>query len=304
MNKLFSEEALTMLGLTTARIAVWVVCSFIVWLLAKRLVDRMEKKILAKAQVEGEPPTESARRIDTLGRLLQQGIFLLLIGVVTLGVLREIGIEIGPILASAGVVGLAVGFGAQNLVRDIISGFFLLLENQVRVGDVATVNGTGGLVEELNFRTIVLRDLSGVVHVFPNGSITTLSNQTRGWSGYVMEIGVAYKENIDHVIAVMKNVSADMKKDHSWGRFMLEVIEVFGVDSFADSAVVIKARLKTRPLKQWDIGREYLKRLKVAFDSEKIEFPFPQRTLTIGAGMGPLLEKIFLSKQEKPVQSA
>jgi len=197
-------------------------------------------------------------------------------------ILKEFGVEIGPIIASAGIVGLAVGFGAQNLVRDIISGFFIILENQIRVGDVAIVNGTGGLVEKINFRTTVLRDLGGVVHIFPNGTIDTLSNLTNEWSANVFEIGVAYRENTDRVIEIMQQVGQTMLDDEKFGRLMLEAPEIFGVDKFADSAVVIKGRIKTKPIRQWEVGREFLRRVKFAFDENNIEIPFPHRSLYFG----------------------
>lgn len=146
--------------------------------LVKRLLQHMQQQLTKKAQVEGEPPSESAKRVETLTRLVRQAVNLILLITVFLVVLRELGVNIAPILAGAGILGLAVGFGAQNLVRDVISGFFFILENQVRVGDVAIINGTGGLVEAVNFRTIVLRDVSATVHVFPNGTIDTLSNMT------------------------------------------------------------------------------------------------------------------------------
>jgi len=228
-------------------------------------------------------------------RLLRQGALIALWVTVLLVILKEVGVEVGPILASAGILGLAVGFGAQNLVRDVISGFFFILENQVRVGDVAIVNGTGGLVEKVNFRTIVLRDLAGVVHVFPNGAVSTLSNMTNEWSAYVFDIGVAYKEDTDQVVAIMQQVGAELKKDEILGPFMLEEPEIFGVDKFDDSAVVIKGRIKTKPIRQWQVGREYLRRIKQAFDAGGIEIPFPHRTLYFGEVSKPvdvqLLEK-------------
>ncbi len=168
------------------------------------------------------------------------------------------------------------------MFRDVISGFSLILENQVRVGDVAIINGTGGLVEAVTFRTVILRDLSAVVHVFPNGSINTLSNMTKGWSAYVIDMGVAYKEDTDRVVEVMQHVADEMKTDPYYGASMLDTIEIFGVDDFADSAVVIKARLKTLPIKQWEVGREYRRRLKKAFDENGIEIPFPHLSVYMG----------------------
>jgi small-conductance mechanosensitive channel len=199
-----------------------------------------------------------------------------------------VGVNVTPILASAGVVGLAVGFGAQNLVKDFVSGFFLILENQIRVGDVAIINGTGGLVEAITFRTIVLRDQAAVVHVFPNGSINTLSNMTKDWSAYVIDVGVAYREDTDRVVEVMRRVAGELQSDPQYGSAMLEPIEIIGVDAFTDSAVIIKARLKTLPIRQWMVGREYRRRLKKAFEAENIEFPFPQRTVLMADAKAPL----------------
>lgn len=255
------------------------------WLLMKALqksLQRLERHLVCKGEAEGETPSESQKRVETIVRLIRQGCQLALWLTVSLVVLQEFGVEIGPIIASAGVVGIAVGFGAQNLVRDVISGFFIILENQIRVGDVAIVNGTGGLVERINFRTTVLRDLGGVVHIFPNGTIGTLSNLTNEWSAYVFEIGVAYKENTDQVIAVMREVGREMGQDEKYGKYMLEEPDIFGVDKFADSSVVIKGRIKTKPIRQWEVGREYLRRIKHAFDANNIEIPFPHRSLYFG----------------------
>lgn len=248
----------------------------------KILLRRLEQKLVALAETRGEVPMEARKRAETLVRLLRQGVVIVVWLVGALVALREIGLEIGPILASVGVAGLAIGFGAQNLVKDVISGFFLILENQVRVGDVAVINGTGGLVEQLNFRTTVLRDLQGTVHVFPNGNIETLANLTKEWSAFVFDIGVAYKEDVDRVIPIMRRVGNEMRADNYFGPSILEDIEIFGVDDFADSAVVIKGRIKTLPIKQWEVGREYRRRLKQAFDQEGVEIPFPHRTLYFG----------------------
>lgn len=263
---------------------------FIAWVCMKILqsfLGRLERRLLRKSQETDEPASESEKRIETISRLLRQAIMLLLWLTAILVVLKELGVEIGPIIASAGIAGLAVGFGAQNLVRDIISGFFIILENQVRVGDVATINGTGGLVEKINFRTIVLRDLAGVIHIFPNGTITTLSNLTNEWSAYVLEIGVAYKEDTDKVVEVMRQIGAEMLRDPEFGAYMIEEPEIFGVDKFADSAVIIKGRIKTKPIRQWAVGREYLRRLKYAFDQQNIEIPFPHRTIYSGEQTKP-----------------
>lgn len=275
------------------RIALILSFAWIVMALVKRLLNRLEKRLLRSSVAEGEPPSESAKRVETIVRLLRQAALLALWATVALVVLKEIGVEIAPIIASAGIVGLAVGFGAQNLVRDIIAGFFFILENQVRVGDVAVVNGTGGLVEKINFRTIVLRDLGGVVHIFPNGTVTTLSNLTNQWSAYVFDVGIAYKEDTDRVIAIMKQVGKELAEDPEFSPLMLEPPEIFGVDKFADSAVMIKGRIRTKPIRQWAVGREYLRRIKYAFDENGVEIPFPHRTLYVGEESKPFNLKIL-----------
>jgi small conductance mechanosensitive channel len=231
---------------------------------------------------------EATKRINTLlgilkglGKIIIWSVFIMIF-------LKKIGIDIAPILAGAGILGLAIGFGAQELVRDFISGFFILLENQVRAGDVAIINGTGGLVEKIEMRTMTLRDFSGVVHVFQNGKINTLANMTKEWSAIVFDIGVAYKEDVDQVIKVMQEVGEKMVNEDDYKEVISEPLEIFGLDQFADSAIVIKARLKTTPGEQWRLGREYRKRLKVAFDNEGIEIPFPHTTVYWGEKIDPL----------------
>lgn len=269
--------------------------------LVQRFLNRLQKRLLSNSEAVGEPPSESAKRVETIVRLLRQAALIAIWATVSLIILKEVGVEIAPIIASAGILGLAVGFGAQNLVRDVIAGFFFILENQVRVGDVAVVNGTGGLVEEINFRTIVLRDLGGAVHIFPNGAVTTMSNLTSQWSAYIFDVGVAYKEDTDRVIAIMKKVGEDLAEDPAFKALMLEPPEIFGVDKLADSAVIIKGRVRTKPIRQWAVGREYLRRIKYAFDENNIEIPFPHRTLYVGNESKPLnlqiLEKYQRDKE-------
>lgn len=250
-------------------------------------LQRLEGLLVKAGEATEAVPGATGKRVATLTGLLRTLATVLLwvvVGVICLG---QLGVDITPILAGAGIVGLAVGFGAQNLVRDLISGFFLVLENQVRVGDVAIVNGTAGLVESITYRTIVLRDLSGVVHVFPHGTVGTLSNMTMDWSAYVLDVGVAYKEDTDRVVAVMRRVDEELRRDPAFTEMILEPVEVFGVDRFGESEVVIKARLKTRPIQQWAVGREYRRRLKKAFDAEGIEIPFPHRSITVGEASKP-----------------
>ncbi|MDF7798566.1 mechanosensitive ion channel family protein [Pontiellaceae bacterium B1224] len=287
MQQLFNDVNWNAVMKTGIRILVIIIAGLILSKVINSLIERLKKRLIDKSRQEGEPPSESGKRVETLTRLLWQSFSLTIWIMVMLSILKEVGAKIGPILAGAGVAGLAVGFGAQNLVRDIISGFFIILENQIRVGDVAIINGTGGLVEKIRFRTTILRDLGGVVHVFPNGSISTLSNMTNEWSAYIFDIGVAYKEDTDRVIEVMEKVGREMKEDDTFGRLMIEEPDIFGVDKFGDSAVVIKGRIKTKPIRQWEVGRQYLRRIKHAFDAQGIEIPFPHRSIYFGENSKP-----------------
>lgn len=256
--------------------------------LVRASLRRTEARLVAEKTRDQPVPGDDVRRAQTLIKLLRQVIVAVVWVMAVLMALGEVGINVAPILAGAGVLGLAVGFGAQNLVRDIISGFFMIFENQVRVGDFATINGTSGQVEKITLRTLVLRDVEGVVHVFPNGTITTLANRSTGWSAFVADVGVAYKEDTDRVSDVIRSVAAEMRADPASGPLMIEDVEVLGVDRFADSAVIIKVRLKTLPLKQWVVGREFNRRLKKAFDREGIEIPFPHVSLYAGEATRPI----------------
>ena len=261
-------------------------------------LGKLQQVLLTWREREDKERIANEKRVNTLTGLLRT-ICLTLVWVVGIVMsLDQIGLDITPILAGAGIVGLAVGFGAQNLVRDVINGFFMILENQIRVGDVAVVNGTGGLVEAMSFRTMTLRDLSGTVHIFPNGTVTTLANMTKEWSAYVMDIGVAYKEDTDRVAEVMREVGEDLQQDPQIGGKILEPIEILGVDAFGESEVVIKARIKTHPIEQWAVGREYRRRLKKAFDRENIEIPFPHRTLYMGEASPPWQKKVEVRSEK------
>ncbi|MGE5243315.1 MAG: mechanosensitive ion channel family protein [Betaproteobacteria bacterium] len=248
------------------------------------MVRRFEEEIRHDEAVNA---LERVKRARTLGALIENVSSVAIAATAALMILKELQVDIMPILTGAGIAGLAVGFGAQTLVRDIIGGFFMIFENQVRVGDVAVINGTGGLVEAINLRTIVLRDLEGVVHVFPNGAIDRLANMTRDFSYYVVDVGVAYKEDTDVVAAVLEEVGAGLQADPAYGPNILAPLEVLGVDAFGDSAVTIKIRIKTVPLKQWDVGRELRRRIKKAFDARRIEIPFPHLSVYFGEASRP-----------------
>lgn len=292
------QALLLLAGTAMLRMAVIVVIAWALIRFTLVSLRRLERTLVERGKVAGEAPAETVKRIETLMRLMRQAVIIGVWSIAVLVLLRELGVEIMPILASAGIAGLALGFGAQNLVRDVIAGFFIILENQVRVGDVAVVNGTGGLVEQINFRTMVLRDLTGTVHVFPNGAITTLSNRTRDWSGNVLDIRIAYKEDTDRAVEIMKAVGAELTRDDYFGPKMLQDVEVFGVDDLAESAVILKGRLRTKPGSQWEVGREYRRRLKRAFDDAGITIPFPHQTVYFGDAGDPLAVRMLAEGEE------
>jgi moderate conductance mechanosensitive channel len=240
--------------------------------------------------------TEAQKRARTIGKIISNAALVFILGVATMMVLSEFGINIAPIITGAGIVGLAVGFGAQNLVRDVISGFFLILEDQIRVGDVAKINGVGGMVESIRLRTTTLRDAEGVVHIFPNGGITAVSNMTKEYSYSVIDVGVAYKENVDRVMESLESIGAEFAKDPNFAPMLLGQLEILGVDSLAESQVVIKIRIKTLPLKQWTVGRELRRRIKNTFDALNIEIPFPHLSVFIRENSESVNEKGQCSK--------
>jgi small conductance mechanosensitive channel len=230
---------------------------------------------------------DTEKRVRTLTALLRSIVFVLVLGVAVVMVLKELGLDIAPILAGAGILGLAVSFGAQNLVRDIISGFFIIFEDQVRVGDAAVINGKSGTVEEIKFRTIAIRDLDGTLHIFPNGSITQLSNQSRDWSRYIVDVRVAYGENLDYVIGTLREIGKGLSVDKVFESLILEPMDVLGVDSFGPSEVVIRCMLKTLPQKQWGAGRELRKRIISGLIDKGIEIPYQNVSVFPGRRGGP-----------------
>ncbi len=269
-------QMLVWMTTTGLRVLVIIVVSIVlVRVLAKvssRLIGRLKR----------EKDIEAVKRIDTLESVVNF-VIIILVGIVgSLMVLSALDIDISPLLATAGIAGVAIGFGSQQLVQDIISGFFILMEDQIRVGDVVEIAGKGGLVERINLRMTVLRDLSGNVHFVRNGMIDVITNMTKDYSRYVFNIGVAYRENVDRVIEVIREVDEDLRADANFSPHILEPIEILGLDQFADSAVIIKARTKTAPIQQWTVGREFNRRLKKRFDELGIEIPFPHQTIYFG----------------------
>lgn len=225
---------------------------------------------------------EAVQRAETLGRVFRYMAAVAISLVAGMLVLSELGVSVAPILGAAGVVGLAVGFGAQALVKDYFTGFFLLIENQIRQGDVVQLGSHAGLVEEVTLRYVCLRDYDGNVHFVPNGTITSVVNMSRGYAYAVMDVSVAYREDLSRVMKVMQETAASMRADLTFMDRILEDFEMAGVERWDDSAIIIRGRFKVAPLQQWDVRRAYLLRLKNRFDAEGIEIPFPQ--LAIHAG--------------------
>lgn len=249
------------------------------------LALRVMRKILERLRLHVQADLddlERIKRLNTLERVFRYVATGIIVLVGSMLVLSELGISIAPILATAGVLGIAIGFGAQSLVKDYFIGFFLLLENQVRQGDVVEVAGKGGLVEEMTLRYIRLRDYEGSVHTIPNGTIDTVTNRSRGFAFALIDIGVAYREDLDAVYAVMREVAAAMRADPELGAKIEEDLDIAGVDNWAESAVVIRCRFKVKPLEQWNVRRAFLYRLKKAFDVAGIEIPYPHLTLYAG----------------------
>jgi len=259
------------------RVTVIVLAAWVITGVLQRAVRRLRERIAARMD-----DRESAKRAETLGRVVRYLIAVVITLITAMLVLAELGVSVAPILGAAGVVGLAVGFGAQSLVKDYFTGFFLLLENQIRQGDVVQVGNHSGSVEEVTLRYVQLRDYSGNVHYVPNSTITTVINMSRGFSNAVMDIGVAYRENVDKVMDVMREVGEQMRTDPAYLSRIIGDLEIAGVDNWADSAVIIRCRIRTMPLEQWGVKREYLRRLKAAFDAQGIEIPYPHLTVYAG----------------------
>jgi small conductance mechanosensitive channel len=257
------------------------ITSVFTWALVALLVDFsafIGQRFLEPGPDGGEISKKRRTLIPLLSKTVKYGA--LFIG--ALVTMHQVGINVTPILAGVGILSLAVGFGAQTLVKDIINGLFILFEDSIAVGDVVTVKGTGGLVEAVNLRTIRLRDLQGSVHVIPNSQVDIITNMTKEFSYYVLDVGVAYREDTDEVIAALQDIDAGMRQDPAYAVDMLDPIDILGVDRFDDSAVIVKARLKTKPIRQWYVGREFNRRMKKLFDERGIEIPFPHRTIYWG----------------------
>jgi len=247
--------------------------------LAQSLTARLSR--LFQEHLRRKVGGEELARVQTLERVLRNTAAAVIALVAGMLVLGELGVSIAPILATAGVAGIAIGFGAQSLVKDYFNGIFLLLDDQLRQGDVVEIAGKGGLVEEVTLRYVQLRDFDGHVHYVPNGEIKVVTNRTRGYARAVIELRVAYGTDPDDAFAVMREVAGAMRTEPDWRERVVEDLEVVGVENLAESAMVLRARLKVvPPIQQWNVKREFLKRLQKACAARGIEIPFPQLTLT------------------------
>jgi small conductance mechanosensitive channel len=239
----------------------------------------MEKFVYEKDPLQA---SEAKKRAHTLGNILRNAFLIIITFVAVLMILGELGIQLGPLLATAGIGALAIGFGAQGLVKDLISGFFIILENQYRIGDVIEVAGVSGLVESVSLRKTVLRDLQGKVHTIPNGEIKVASNFSKEWSRSVLDLGISYRDDIDQIVDLLIQIGKEMESEEPYKSAILEPLQVLGVEKFDESQMVIRMMVKTAPLKQWDVGRELRRRIKIRFDEKGIQLPFPHRVLIWG----------------------
>lgn len=226
--------------------------------------------------------SEAKKRAQTLGNVLRHALLIVLFFIAILMILGELGIQLGPLLATAGIGALAIGFGAQSLVKDVINGFFIILENQYRIGDAIEVAGVSGLVESVSLRKTVLRDLEGSVHTIPNGEIKIVSNLSKEWSRSVLDLGISYSENIDQVIGLLTEIGIELGSEEPYKSAILEPLKILGVERFGESQLVIRMMVKTVPLKQWDVGRELRRRIKKRFDEKGIQIPLSNRVLLWG----------------------
>ena len=269
----WDHAAIVLVRVILIAIAAWIALG-----VTQHLIRHFRERI-----TRGMDDPEQVKRADTLGRVFRYVAAVVILVIAVTLILGELGIAVAPILGAAGVGGRAVGFGAQSLVKDYFTGFFILLENQMRQGDVVEIAGKSGLVEEITLRYVRLRDYDGNVHYVSNSLITTVTNMSRGFAQSVVDVGVAYRENVDEAIQVMRQTGAELRADAVFGPKILDELEIAGVERWAESAVILRCRFKVRPLEQWNVRREYLRRLKRAFDAHGIEIPFPHLTVYAGA---------------------
>jgi len=263
------------------RSMVVIIVGLLLLVLLKIGVRKFEQALTQKDVIR---ESESTLQIKTVAKLFRWVGTVAIIFAIFYVVAENHGLNVAPLIAGAGIAGLAFGFGGQYLIRDLINGLFILIEGQYRINDVVKIGEYGGLVEDINLRITTLRDLEGRVIVIPNGEVKTVVNYTREYAQALLDIGVAYKENVDHVMEVIKEIGKEMRDDKYFGRLIIGDVEMFGVDDFSDSQITIKFRVKTLPIKQWEVMREFRRRIKNRFDELGIEIPFPHRTVYWGTG--------------------
>ncbi len=298
--KLLTTSLGSRIAETALAVGLILIATFALWNAAAILVARLLRVSSRKLD-----HARTVRRMETLVPLLTNTLQTTISIFAGLLILSELGINIAPLLAGAGILGLAIGFGAQTLVKDLITGVTILLEDASTVGDVIEVAGHFGVVEEMRLRIIQLRDLSGVVHMVPYSEVTSVKNYTKDFSYYVFEVGVAYRENTDRVCEILMEISEELMSDENHGSNILEPLQIMGVDKFADSAVIIKARVKTVPGEQWATGRAFNRRMKMRFDEEGIEIPFPHTTIYFGQpkeGTAPPMQLALAEDQAQLLQ--
>ena len=247
--------------------------------MSKWIVKWLERFIRKKDPLQA---VEAKKRAQTLGKILRHALLTVIAFIAVLTILGEVGIQLGPLLATAGIGAVALGFGAQSLVKDVISGFFIILEDQYRIGDAIDVAGVSGLVESVSPRKTVLRDLEGRVHTIPNGEIKVVTNLSKEWSRALVDIGISYREDIDHIITLLSEIGKELANEEPYKSAILEPMEILGVEQFKESEIIIRMIVKTVPLKQWEVSRELRRRIKNRFDEKGIQIPFPHRLLFWG----------------------
>ena len=294
LNKI-GANVLSWLLIDGIRILTIIILSFFCVKFSKNFIPKLLTSIML-GQSSTSDHDEILKRSKTLSGVFVGAVITLIYILAIFMILSELSIPIAPVIGGFGIAGIAVGFGAQHLVRDLISGIFILAENQYRTGDVVTIAGISGLVESINLRRTILRDLDGQVHIIPNGEITVASNKTKYWSRVNLDIGVAYKENIEKVISILNEVGKDLSNDEYYGLMLITPPQVLRLNSLDDSAVTFKILGDCKPMKQWEIMGELRKRIKIRFDEENIEIPFPHQTVYWGENQSPFNRDITKEK--------
>ena len=278
ISEVVTEQQLVVAGI---RVLLVIVIALVALNVTSWIANRIDRKMIERGELK---PSEGVKRRRTLTNIVKYSINTLILLVTVITILHETGVDITPILAGAGIMGIVIGLGTQNLMRDVLGGMFVLMEHQYDVDDVISVAGVRGKVEKVTLRMTRLRDVEGSVHFVPNGQASVVTNLTKEWTRAKLDVEVAYKENVDRVIAVLKEVGEEMGADPEWQSFLLDPAEVPGVQLLGESGVQVRIFFKTQPEQKWNVTRELRRRIKNRFDAEGIEIPFPHRTVYFGTG--------------------